>query len=119
MVPSSIHVRRAYEPVEPGEGYRVLVDRLWPRGIRKQEAHLDEWCKQVAPSAELRKWYGHDPQRFNEFRRRYRAELVRGEAALAVQNLRQLAKRQPLTLVTATRDLDISGATVLAEMLAG
>jgi uncharacterized protein YeaO (DUF488 family) len=93
----------------------VLVDRLWPRGLSKDEALLDEWCKHAAPSAELRKWYGHDPERFSEFRRRYRAELRRGEAADAVKHLRQLAKRRALTLLTATKDLDISGAVVLAE----
>jgi uncharacterized protein YeaO (DUF488 family) len=113
----SVKVRRVYEAPERGDGYRVLVDRLWPRGTSKDTADLDEWCKEAAPSAELRKWYGHDPERFNEFRRRYRAELQRGDAALAVEHLHQLAKRQNLTLVTATKDVDISGASVLAEVL--
>nr|WP_262320077.1 DUF488 family protein [Acidiferrimicrobium sp. IK] len=95
----------------------MLVDRLWPRGVTKAEADLEEWCKQAAPSAELRKWYGHDPQRFGEFRRRYRAELGRDEAAQAVAHLRELAALRPLTLITATKDVDISGASVLAEVL--
>lgn len=112
-----IEVRRVYEPPRPGDGYRVLVDRLWPRGMGKDQAPLDEWCKQVAPSAELRKWFGHDRQRFGEFRRRYRAELVEGEAAQAVQHLRQLAEGQTLTLLTATKELEISGASVLADLL--
>ena len=80
---------------------------------------MDEWCREVAPSAELRKWYGHDPARFTEFRRRYRAELRRGDAAEAVASLRRRAERRNLTLLTATRDLDISGAAVLAEVLGG
>ncbi|MBO0886177.1 MAG: DUF488 family protein [Acidimicrobiales bacterium] len=112
-----IEVRRVYESPRPGDGHRVLVDRLWPRGMRKDQAALDEWCKQVAPSAELRQWYGHDRQRFGEFRRRYRAELVEGEAAQAVQHLRQLAEGQTLTLLTATKELEISGASVLADLL--
>ena len=106
-----------YEAPERGDGYRVLVDRLWPRGIRKDEARLDDWCKNAAPSTELRKWYGHDPQRFAEFRRRYRAELRSGEGAAAVDHLRQVAARRTLTLITATKELDISGAEVLAELL--
>ena len=113
----SVQVRRVYEPPERGDGSRVLVDRLWPRGISKDRAALEEWCKPAAPSTELRKWYGHDPARFDEFRRRYRAELRRGEAAQAVEHLNGIAKRPTLTLLTATKDLDISGATVLAEVL--
>lgn len=117
MARKSVQVRRVYEPPEPGDGSRVLVDRLWPRGISKDAAHLDEWCKPAAPSSELRKWYGHDPDRFEEFRRRYRAELGAGEGAEAVEHLRGLARRSKLTLVTATKDVGISGAKVLAEYL--
>lgn len=108
-----------YEPAKRGDGTRVLVDRLWPRGISKDEAGLDEWCKQAAPSTELRKWYGHDPKQFNEFRRRYRVELRHGEAGEAVEHLRQLANRRTLTLLTATKEVDISGASVLAEVIRG
>lgn len=114
---SSVQVRRVFEAPQPADGYRVLVDRLWPRGVTKDQARLDEWCKQAAPSAELRKWYGHDRQRFSEFRRRYRAELAQGEAAQAIDHLRQLATARTLTLVTASKDPDISAATVLVEML--
>ena len=113
----SVHVRRVYEAPKHGDGYRVLVDRLWPRGVSKNEANLHEWCKQAAPSAELRKWYAHDPQRFDDFRRRYRAELRHMEEARAVEHLRRLAERRNVTLLTATKDLDISGASVLAEVL--
>lgn len=119
MAAGLVQVRRVYEPPERGDGSRVLVDRLWPRGISKEKAALEEWCRQVAPSTELRKWYGHDPTRFHEFRRRYRAELRRGEAAQAVEHLSQIARRRTLTLLTATKDLDISGATVLAEVIRG
>jgi uncharacterized protein YeaO (DUF488 family) len=115
----AVRVRRVYEPPERGDGMRVLVDRLWPRGISKDQAQLDEWCQPVAPSPGLRKWYGHDPERFAEFRRRYRAELREGEAADAVTRLRRTARRRTLTLLTATRDPAISGAAVLAEVIGG
>ena len=117
MTVRRLKVRRIYDDREPGDGYRVLVDRLWPRGISKERAALDEWCKQVAPTSELRTWYGHDPQRFGEFARRYRKELHDGEAKVAVAHLRKVARQRNLTLLTATRDLDISGASVLAEVL--
>ena len=117
MTRSSVRVGRVYEEPTGGDGTRVLVDRLWPRGMNKDAARLDEWCKAAAPSAELRRWYGHDPKRFSEFRRPYRAELRHGEAAEAVKHLRRLSDRQTLTLLTATKDLDISGAAVLAEAL--
>ena len=119
MGAGSVQVRRVYEPPNRGDGARVLVDRLWPRGISKDKAALEEWCKEAAPSQELRKWYGHDPARFDEFRRRYRAELRRGEGAQAVEHLRQVAKLRTLTLLTATKEVDISGARVLAEVLRG
>ncbi len=112
-----VQVRRAYDPPLPDDGQRVLVDRLWPRGLSKQRAHLDEWCKQVAPSTELRKWYGHDPDRYEEFARRYRAELGDPERAGALDQLRELAAHGPLTLLTAAKRADISEATVLADLL--
>ena len=113
----TVRARRVYEAPDTADGRRVLVDRLWPRGLRKEDAVLDAWCKEVAPSSELRTWYDHDPERFSDFRRRYRAELRRGEAAEAVAELRRRAGRRPVTLLTATRDLDRSGAAVLAEVL--
>jgi uncharacterized protein YeaO (DUF488 family) len=114
---SQVQVRRAYDLPEDDEGQRVLVDRIWPRGLSKERAHLDEWCKQVAPSTDLRKWYAHDPDKFAEFGRRYRAELEDPERAAALDHLRDLAGRGRLTLLTAARRSDISEATVLAELL--
>lgn len=115
----AVQIRRVYE--EPGDhdGTRVLVDRLWPRGLAKAAAHVDEWCKDVAPSNELRKWYGHDPERFAEFTRRYTAELKDPEPAEALQHLRELAKAGALTLLTATKDADHSQAAVLKDLLGG
>jgi uncharacterized protein YeaO (DUF488 family) len=114
----TVHVRRVYEDPERGDGARVLVDRIWPRGMSKERARLDEWCKQVAPSTELRKWYGHDPDRFEEFGHRYRAELKDDpERADALAHLRDLAADRPLTLLTATKDPAISEAQVLAGLL--
>ena len=104
-------------PPEASDGQRVLVDRLWPRGLSKERAHLDEWCKDVAPSTGLRQWYGHDPGRFEEFARRYRAELDEPERAAAYSQLRELAAHGPLTLLTAAKRSDISEAAVLAGPL--
>ena len=101
------------------DGKRVLVDRVWPRGMRKEQAHLDEWLRDVAPSTELRRWYGHEPSRFPEFRRRYRAELRDAGHGQPVRQLRDLAEHDKLTLLTATKDVDHSQAAVLAEWLAG
>jgi uncharacterized protein YeaO (DUF488 family) len=119
VVVVQVRVARVYDPATTGDGYRVLVDRLWPRGIRKADADLDEWCREVAPSTPLRKWYGHLPDRFSEFRQRYVTELAAGDAAAAVERLRGLAREQTLTLLTASRDPATSNAAVLAEVLAG
>lgn len=117
MATSEVRVRRAYEQPEPADGARVLVDRLWPRGLSKARAALDEWCKNVAPSPELRTWYSHDPDRFAEFSRRYQQELLDPERAQALAHLRELAGKGPLTLLTATKQADISEAAVLAGLL--
>ncbi|MEO3792418.1 DUF488 family protein [Nonomuraea sp. B10E15] len=114
---TTIHVRRVYDEPTGDDGTRVLVDRVWPRGMAKDRAHLDEWCKQVAPSAELRTWYAHDPERFEEFARRYRSELEDPERAQALAHLRELAANRPLTLLTSTRRPEISQAAVLADVL--
>jgi uncharacterized protein YeaO (DUF488 family) len=114
---ANVRVRRAYEEPEPDDGTRVLVDRLWPRGLSKAKAALDEWCKNVAPSGELRTWYNHDPDRFPEFSRRYQQELQDPERAEALEHLRGLAAEGPLTLLTATKRADISEATVLVGLL--
>ena len=116
-MPSQIRVRRAYEPPSPDDGARVLVDRIWPRGLRKDAARLDEWAKDVAPSTELRKWYGHDPAKFDEFRRRYTEELSGSAQRKELGKLRALAAAGPVTLLTATRAVDISQAAVLAQIL--
>ncbi|MBL8925210.1 MAG: DUF488 family protein [Pseudonocardia sp.] len=112
-----VRVRRVYDTPEPDDGARVLVDRLWPRGLTRTRAELHEWCKNVAPSTELRKWYGHDPDRFAEFARRYQAELAEPERSGALAHLRELAAEQRLTLLTATKRPEISEAHVLAELI--
>jgi uncharacterized protein YeaO (DUF488 family) len=118
-MPATSHIRvgRVYDPPSADDGARVLVDRIWPRGLRRDAARLDEWAKDVAPSAELRTWYGHDPARFAEFRRRYVAELAAPEQRQALARLRDLAAKGGVTLLTATREVGISQAAVLAELL--
>ncbi len=111
----SIRVKRAYEPAAPGDGHRVLIDRLWPRGIRKESAHIDEWAKGLAPSTELRTWYGHDPERFPRFRERYRRELLEHRDDLA--RLIIAAEKGPVTLVFAAKDAEHCNAGVLRELL--
>ena len=110
-----IRVKRIYEPPAPGDGHRVLVDRLWPRGISRERARLDAWERELAPSAELRRWFGHDPSRFEEFRRRYVAELRHQRPRIA--DLRRRARRGTLTLVHAARDTEHNDAVVLAAVL--
>ena len=118
MAPSHpVFLGRVYDPAGEQGGARILVDRLWPRGLSKQAAALDEWCREVAPSAELRGWFGHDPARFAEFTDRYRQELAEPERAAALGRLREWHERGPVLLLTATRDADISHAAVLAGIL--
>jgi uncharacterized protein YeaO (DUF488 family) len=112
-----IFLRRVYDDSPPDDGLRVLVDRVWPRGMTKNAAHLDEWIKDAAPSTPLRRWYGHRPERFTEFRRRYLAELADPQSAAAMNRLRELTRTGRVTLLTATRDVDHSQAAVLAELL--
>jgi uncharacterized protein YeaO (DUF488 family) len=112
-----IRVRRVYDDPAPEDGARVLVDRIWPRGMRKDTVRLDDWARDVAPSSELRTWYGHDPARFAEFRRRYAAELAQAGPRAALGQLRDRAAAGPVTLLTATRDLPHSQAAVLAQIL--
>ena len=114
---ADIRVRRVYDSPSPSDGARVLVDRVWPRGMRKDAARLDEWAKDVAPSTELRTWYGHDPAKFEEFRGRYVAELAAPAPSQALARLRALAAQGPVTLLTATRQVSISQAAVLADLL--
>jgi uncharacterized protein YeaO (DUF488 family) len=112
-----VQVRRIHDPPAEDDGVRVLVDRLWPRGISKSRAALDEWCVDVAPSAELRRWYGHDPDRHEEFCERYRAELRDECPATALRHLQDIARRTRLTLLTSTARLELSHAVPLAEEL--
>jgi uncharacterized protein YeaO (DUF488 family) len=112
-----IILRRVYDDPSPDGGLRVLVDRVWPRGLTKDAAHLDEWIKDVAPSTALRRWYGHRPDRFSEFRRRYLAELADPQPAAALHRIRELTRTGSLTLLTATKDIHHSQAAVLAEQL--
>ena len=112
----SIAIKRVYEPVSPRDGCRILVDRLWPRGLSKQRAAVDLWLKAIAPSTELRRWFGHDPAKWTEFRRKYRAELATHPAEL--QQIRALAKQRRVTLVYGARDTEHNQAVVLLEYLA-
>ncbi|GLZ48829.1 hypothetical protein Acsp06_50140 [Actinomycetospora sp. NBRC 106375] len=112
-----VEVGRVYDPRTDPAALRVLVDRVWPRGLSKDRADLDRWCRDVAPSTELRRWYGHAPERFGDFARRYRAELDEPERAEALRDLTEGVGGRRLILLTATRDVTISHATVLAEVL--
>jgi len=112
-----VRLRRIYDEPAHGDGVRVLVDRVWPRGLTKEEAHIDAWVKQVAPSTQLRKWYSHAPGRFAEFARRYLIELQDPDRAAALAELRRIARTRTLTLLTATKAIDISQAAVLADVL--
>ena len=112
-----IAIKRAYDPPVASDGERILVDRLWPRGLRKDAAHFDQWRKDLSPSTELRQFYGHRPEHFAEFKTRYLAELRTKDAAAAVAELVDLNRRRSITLVTASRDLDHSEVAVLAKHL--
>jgi uncharacterized protein YeaO (DUF488 family) len=112
---SHLRLKRAYQPAAPDDGARILIDRLWPRGVSKADAALDDWMKDLAPSTELRKWFGHDPARWTEFQRRYRAELR--QHADRIDRLRALARKQPVTLVYAAHDEQHNDAVVLRDVL--
>jgi uncharacterized protein YeaO (DUF488 family) len=115
-VPAShLRLKRAYAPVSPEDGVRVLVDRLWPRGVRKADAAIDRWIKDIAPSTELRQWFGHDPDRWPEFRRRYTRELR--QHADVLDELRGLASRSTVTLVFGAHDEEHNDAVVLRDVL--
>ncbi|MDH6199271.1 uncharacterized protein YeaO (DUF488 family) [Mycobacterium frederiksbergense] len=113
-----VRLARVYQDPEPGEGDRVLVDRLWPRGLKKTDPRIGRWLPAVAPSTELRRWYDHTPQRHDEFVARYTAELQSAAGAAALDELRAIADNGPVTLVTATRELELSHLPVLAGLLA-
>lgn len=111
----TIHLKRAYEPPDPGDGFRILVDRLWPRGIAKSSAHIDLWHKEVAPTTGLRKWFGHDPSKWEEFRSRYLAELKNNREA--IDELMRHIRRGVVTLVYGAKDEAHNHAVVLKEYL--
>jgi uncharacterized protein YeaO (DUF488 family) len=111
-----VQMKRVYDPPSPRDGRRILIDRIWPRGLTKEAAELDDWIKDIAPSTSLRKWFNHRPDRWQEFRRRYLAELAEHSVELA--DLRARMKEGPVTLVFAAKDRDHSNANVLLECLA-
>lgn len=110
-----VRLKRAYDEPAEDDGYRVLVDRLWPRGVARDRARLDEWARELAPSTELRRWFGHDPARFEEFRGRYETELEKQRVKL--DELRRRAREETVTLVYAARDTEHNDAVVLADVL--
>lgn len=110
-----IQIKRAYDPVADEDGQRILVDRLWPRGVSKERAKLDRWAKELAPSTELRKWFGHDPQRWTEFQKRYRAELL--EHAEALSDIAKISRHCVVTLVYGARDRHRNEAIVLLDVI--
>ena len=113
--PLDVRVKRIYDPFDPGDGYRVLIDRMWPRGVSREHARIDEWARELAPSDDLRKWFGHVPARFHEFRDRYRHELAGQSDRL--DELRGRAARGTVTVVYGARDRDHNNGVVLAELL--
>lgn len=110
-----VNIKRVYDPTRPDDGYRVLIDHIWPRGVSHERAQLDRWARELAPSDELRRWFDHVPERFDEFRARYRDEL--GEQAELLAELRERARHEPLTIVYAARDREHNNAVVVREVL--
>ena len=115
MMAIDVRAKRVYDDADPGDGYRVLIDHVWPRGVSRERAKLDEWARDLAPSDELRKWFDHVPERFDDFRARYREELA-GHAD-QIEALRDRANTGPLTILYAARDRERNNAVVLAELL--
>jgi uncharacterized protein YeaO (DUF488 family) len=110
-----LKIKRVYDPVSPDDGKRVLVDRLWPRGIKKEKAQIDEWLKEISPSNELRKWYSHDPSKWTEFKERYQKELA--EKSELLKKIKAEAKKQTVTLLFSTKELELNNAVALKEIL--
>jgi uncharacterized protein YeaO (DUF488 family) len=113
----AVRLQRVYDPPSGAAGKRVLVDRVWPRGVKKEDLHLDLWLKDVAPSTSLRKWFGHDPKRWQEFGKRYRAELRDPALKPQLDELRALARKGPVTLLYGARDREHNQAVVLRDLL--
>jgi uncharacterized protein YeaO (DUF488 family) len=114
---TQVKLKRVYDPPAPDDGQRVLVERLWPRGLKREDARLDEWLREIAPSDGLRRWFGHDPARWEEFQARYRQELADADHQAALAKLRERARRGPLTLLFAARDAEHCNAQVLRALL--
>jgi uncharacterized protein YeaO (DUF488 family) len=112
---ANVRIKRIYDAAEEGDGYRVLIDRVWPRGVSKERAEVDEWARELAVSTALRRWFGHEPSRFEEFRARYRRELA--AQGKRIEALRQRAQREPVTIVYGARDRKHNNAVVLAELV--
>jgi uncharacterized protein YeaO (DUF488 family) len=110
-----VKIKRVYDPVSPGDGKRILIDRLWPRGVKKEDAFIDEWLKDIAPSTELRKWFSHDQAKWRDFRNRYKGELKLKTGI--VDQLRQESKKRTITLLFSARDAEHSNAVVLKEII--
>jgi len=112
-----LKTKRAYEPVETADGKRILIDRLWPRGVSKSGAHIDEWLKDLAPSAELRTWFAHDPQKWEEFRKRYVKELSSPDKTRSLEDIARRARRETITLIYSAKDTEHSDVKVLEELI--
>jgi uncharacterized protein YeaO (DUF488 family) len=110
-----VKIKRIYDPVSPDDGKRIYVDRLWPRGMKKEEAKMDEWLKDISPSDSLRKWFGHDPSKYKEFKSRYTKELEKHSEIL--ERIRKESKKETVTLLFSAKDIEHNNATVLKEML--
>jgi uncharacterized protein YeaO (DUF488 family) len=110
-----VKIKRVYDPVSPDDGKRILVDRLWPRGIKKEKAQIDEWLKEISPSNELRKWYSHDPAKWAEFKKRYKKELA--EKSELLKKIKAEAKKQTVTLLFSTKELELNNAVALKKIL--
>ena len=111
----TIQIKRVYEDKSKDDGHRILIDRLWPRGVSKEDAHFDEWMKELTPSTELRKWFDHKPERFEEFSKRYKKELAEKKELL--DKLKELAKKRKVTLLFAAKDTEINNAVVIKDIL--
>jgi len=113
-----LKIKRAYEKKEAGDGKRILIDRLWPRGVRKDEAGIDVWRKELAPSTALRQWFGHDPEKWEEFKKRYRQELAAPESKRLLEDIARDARRHKVTLIYSAKDTEHSDVRVLEELIA-
>ncbi len=112
-----LKIKRAYEPRGPADGRRILIDRLWPRGLSKADAHIDIWLKELAPSSALRLWFKHDPQKWDKFREKYLEELSSPEKSRLIDDIAQHARHHDITLVYSARDTEYNDAIVLEEMI--